>query len=88
VNQEPNDRILILEDTDRDGAADQSSVFYDKLIIPGGVLPDGTGGAYVAHAEDLIHLTDTDGDGKADHQKVLLSGFGTEDTHHTLHRLR
>ena len=36
VNQEPNDRILILEDTDQDGSADKSSVFYDKLIIPGG----------------------------------------------------
>ena len=88
VNQRPNDRILILTDTNRDGSADHSSVFYDKLIIPGGVLPDGSGGAYVAHAEDLIHLTDTNGDGKADRQRVLLSGFGTEDTHHTLHRLR
>ena len=36
----------------------------------------------------LIHLLDTDGDGRADKKQVLLSGFGTEDTHHTLHRLR
>ena len=88
VNQDPNDRILVLEDTDADGVADRSSVFYDELIIPGGVLPDGRGGAYVAHAEDLIHLSDADGDGNADAKEVLLSGFGTEDTHHTLHRLR
>jgi len=88
VNQEPNDRIVILEDTDHDGVADKSSVFYDKLIIPGGILPDGEGGAYVAHAEQLIHLKDNNGDGKADQKTVLLSGFGTEDTHHTLHRLR
>ena len=88
VNQEPNDQIVILEDTNRDGTADKSSVFYDKLIIPGGVLPDGSGGAYVAHAEEFIHLKDSDGDGKADQQQVLLSGFGTEDTHHTLHRLK
>ena len=87
VNQDPNDKIIVLEDSDRDGSADKSSVFYDKLIIPGGVLPDGRGGAYVAHAEELIHLTDLDGDGKADKKQVLLSGFGTEDTHHTLHRL-
>ncbi|NCF87875.1 MAG: c-type cytochrome [Verrucomicrobiaceae bacterium] len=87
VNQEPNDRILILEDTDQDGSADKSSVFYDKLVIPGGVLPDGQGGAYVAHAEELIQLNDTDHDGSADSKTVLLSGFGTEDTHHTLHRL-
>lgn len=88
VNQDPSDRILVLEDTDDDGTADASSVFYDQLLIPGGVLPDGTGGAYVAHAEELIHLEDTDGDGKADRRKTLLSGFGTEDTHHTLHRLQ
>ena len=88
VNQEPSDRILILEDTDSDGTADKSSVYYDQLIIPGGVLPDGNGGAYVAHGEELLHLHDRNGDGRADDREVLLSGFGSEDTHHTLHRLR
>ena len=88
VNQEPNDQIIILEDLDRDGAADRSTVYYDDLLIPGGVLPDGNGGAYVAHADELIHLKDDDGDLKADRKQILLSGFGTEDTHHTLHRLR
>ena len=88
VNQEPSDRILILEDTDGDGTADKSSVYYDQLIIPGGVLPDGNGGAYVAHGEELLHLHDRNGDGRADDREVLLSGFGSEDTHHTLHRLR
>lgn len=87
VNEEPSDRIVILEDTDNDGVADKSSIFYDKLIIPGGVLPDNQGGAYVANGDKLIHLSDTDGDGKADKLDVLLTGFGTEDTHHTLHRL-
>ncbi len=87
VNEEPSDRIVILEDTDNDGVADKSSIFYDKLIIPGGVLPDNKGGAYVANGDKLIHLSDTDGDGKADKSEVLLTGFGTEDTHHTLHRL-
>ena len=88
VNQEPSDRILILEDSDKDGQADKSSVYYDQLVIPGGVLPDGNGGAYVAHGEELLHLHDRNGDGKADQREVLLSGFGSEDTHHTLHRLR
>ncbi len=87
VNEEPSDRIVILEDTDNDGVADKSSIFYDKFIIPSGVLPDNQGGAYVASGDKLIHLSDTDGDGKADKSEVLLSGFGTEDTHHTLHRL-
>ena len=87
VNQDPSDKIIILEDTDKDGSADKSLVYHDNLLIPGGVLPDNLGGAYVAHAEKLVHLTDNDGDGVADKSEVLLSGFGTEDTHHTLHRL-
>lgn len=87
VNEEPSDQIVILEDTDNDGVADQSSIFYDKLVIPSGILPDNQGGAYVASGDKLIHLSDTDGDGKADKSDVLLTGFGTEDTHHTLHRL-
>ena len=65
VDQEARDRIIILEDSDGDGTADRSSVYYDQLIIPGGVLPDDTGGAYVAHAKELIHLLDTDGDGSS-----------------------
>ena len=51
VNEEPSDRIVILEDTNNDGVADKSSIFYDKLIIPGGVLPDNQGGAYVANGD-------------------------------------
>ena len=33
VNQDPSDKIIILEDTDKDGSADKSLVYYDKLII-------------------------------------------------------
>ncbi|HRA88230.1 MAG TPA: GDSL-type esterase/lipase family protein, partial [Planctomycetaceae bacterium] len=32
----PNDRLLILEDTDKDGKADSCKVFYDKLQCPTG----------------------------------------------------
>jgi len=85
--QEANDKIIVLEDSDFDGKADRSTVFADGLLIPTGVVP-GDGGAYVANSTELIHLSDTDGDGKADRRRVVLSGFGTEDTHHLLHALR
>ncbi len=85
--QKANDKILVLEDTDGDGKADKTTVFADGLLIPTGVEP-GDGGAYVANSTELLHLTDTDGDGKADRRRVVLSGFGTEDTHHILHTLR
>jgi putative heme-binding domain-containing protein len=83
----PNDRIVILEDTDGDGKADKATVFAEGLHIPTGVEP-GDGGAYVANSTELIHLRDTDGDGKADLRRVILSGFGTEDTHHIVHTFR
>lgn len=85
--QEANDKILILEDTDHDGKADKSTVFADGLLIPTGVEP-GDGGAYVANSTRLLFLKDTDGDGKADYKRIMLSSFGTEDTHHILHTLR
>jgi putative heme-binding domain-containing protein len=85
--QAANDKILVLEDVDGDGKSDRTTVFADGLLIPTGVEP-GDGGAYVANSTELLHLKDTDGDGKADTRRVVLSGFGTEDTHHILHTLR
>jgi putative heme-binding domain-containing protein len=85
--QKANDKIIILEDRDGDGRADKTTVFADGLLIPTGVEP-GDGGAYVADSTELLHLADTDGDGRADRRRVVLSGFGTEDTHHILHTLR
>ncbi|MEC7627236.1 MAG: PVC-type heme-binding CxxCH protein, partial [Verrucomicrobiota bacterium] len=82
--QEENDQVVVLEDTDGDGVADESVVFADNLHIPTGVLP-GDGGVYVANSNDVLFLADTNDDGKADHREVVLSGFGTEDTHHIVH---
>lgn len=85
--QKATDKIIVLEDTDGDGKADKTTVFADGLLIPTGLLP-GDGGCYVANSTELIHLSDTNGDGKADKKRIVLSGFGTEDTHHMLHTLR
>ncbi|MFM1770258.1 MAG: hypothetical protein RJA22_2787 [Verrucomicrobiota bacterium] len=85
--QAANDKILILEDTDGDGRAEKSTVFADGLLIPTGIEP-GDGGCYVGHSTELLHLSDTDKDGRADRRRVVLSAFGTEDTHHILHTLR
>lgn len=84
----PKDTVIVLEDTDGDGRADKRTVFADDLLIPTAVLPDEQGGAYVANSTELLHLADTDGDGRADQRRVVLAGFGTEDTHHILHTFR
>ncbi|XZE55583.1 PVC-type heme-binding CxxCH protein [Planctomycetaceae bacterium SH139] len=83
-----NDKIVVLEDRDGDGVAESSTIFADGLLMPTGVVPAGTQAAYVAHATELLYLEDTDGDGRADRRQVILSGFGTEDTHHLIHTLR
>ncbi|MEM7390976.1 MAG: PVC-type heme-binding CxxCH protein [Verrucomicrobiota bacterium] len=80
----PDDKILIFEDTDADGKADEQTVFADGLYLPLG-FEIGYGGAFVSQEPNLVFLKDTDGDGKADQRTILLSGFGTEDSHHAIH---
>jgi putative heme-binding domain-containing protein len=85
--QQADDKILVLEDSDGDGKADKTTIFARGLLIPTGIEP-GDGGVYVANSTELIFLKDTDGDSKADSYRVILSGFGTEDTHHLVHTFR
>lgn len=77
----PNDKIIILEDTDGDGKADKQSIFADNLHLPIGFefAPEGV---YLSQGKNLVLLKDTDNDGKADHKEVILSGFDDHDTHH------
>ena len=79
----PDDKLLILEDTDGDYKADKQTVFAGGLHIPVGFefAPEGV---YVSQGTNLILLTDTDGDDRADKKEVILSGFDDHDTHHVI----
>jgi putative heme-binding domain-containing protein len=79
----PNDKIIVLEDTNGDGSADKVTVFADRLNIPTG-LELGDGGVYVGQNTELLFLQDTDGDGRADKRRVVLGGFGNGDSHQTI----
>ncbi|OWK35143.1 hypothetical protein FRUB_09985 [Fimbriiglobus ruber] len=79
----PADKLVILEDTDGDGVADKSTIFYDKLHCPTG-FEFWNGGVIVVDQPRLLFLKDTDGDGKADLVITLVDGWATEDTHHTI----
>lgn len=81
-DHKPNDRLLILEDTDQDGKADNCKVFYDKLHCPTG-FEFWNGGVLVVDQPRLLFLKDTDGDDKADEVVHLLDGWASDDTHHT-----
>ena len=67
--------IHLLEDADGDGYAEKSIVYATGFnSIQGLAYHNGT--VYVMHAPFLTALRDTDGDGKADERKDLLSGLG------------
>ena len=81
--QIPKDRVIILEDTDNNGEADKRTVFVEGLDMGSAILC-GDGGIYVGQQPHLLHFKDTDGDDHADEWRVVLTGFGREDTHELL----
>ncbi len=80
-DEEMNDKLLILEDTDGDGRADNCKVFADKLHNPTG-FEFWNGGVLVAVAPDVVFLKDTNGDDVADVRERVLHGIDSADTHH------
>jgi putative membrane-bound dehydrogenase-like protein len=86
ASAEPSDYILVCEDTDRDGRADKSWRFAEGLTMVQGVEP-GAGGVYVCDFDRLLHLRDTNDDGKADEHHVVFSGFGIGDTHQLINSI-
>ena len=78
---EMNDKLLIFEDTDGDGQADEMKVFADGLHNPTG-FEFWNGGVLIAQCPDLWFLKDTDGDDVADVRERVLHGLDTADTHH------
>lgn len=81
--QKADDKIIILEDTDNDGKADKSTVFADGLYLPTGIEL-ANGGCYIAQSPDVFFFKDTDGDDVADVKELALTGFGIEDSHHSI----
>lgn len=78
----PDDRLIILEDSDHDGKAEACKVFYDKLHCPTG-FEFWNGGVLVVDQPRMLFLKDTDGDDKADVVVQLMDGWASDDTHHT-----
>lgn len=76
-----DDKILILEDHDGDGTADQCKVFAGGLHQPTGFELTADG-AYIAEQPDILYAQDTDGDDIADRSVRTLFGFDSADSHH------
>jgi len=83
-DKRPDDKIIILEDTNADGKADKQITFAAGLHLPNGfeIAPEGV---YISQGTNFMLYSDTDGDDKADKKEILLSGFDDHDTHHEIH---
>lgn len=73
----PRGSIALLEDTNGDGRYDQSTIYAEDFNYPTAVAC-WDGGVFVGDAPDLLYLKDTDGDGKADERRTVLTGFGSD----------
>ncbi|OYW77891.1 MAG: hypothetical protein B7Z37_01990 [Verrucomicrobia bacterium 12-59-8] len=92
------DRIKILEDKDGDGVFETKKIFCEGLNLVSGIEL-GFGGVWVGAAPYLMFIPDKDHDDKPDPiegemanqvpglnfpAKILLDGWGSQDTHETL----
>src|ERR1044071_982340 len=80
------DRIMILEDTDGDGKADNSKVFYQGTDINAalGICVLGNK-VIVSCAPNVFVFTDTDGDDLPDKKEILFQGIKGVQHDHAIH---
>ncbi len=81
-------RILILEDTNHDGTADDVKVFLEGIPFPSAIAV-GFDGLYLGAPPHLLFIPDKDGDdvGDIDDVEILLTGWGIRDRHETINSL-
>ncbi len=78
-------RILILEDTDRDGTADSRKVFLDGIPFPAAIAV-GFDGLFLGAPPHLLFVPDRNGDDIADRDDIEIrrTGWGIRDRHETI----
>ena len=83
---EPADYVWVGEDRAGDGRIDHWTRLIEGLTMVHGVVP-GDGGVYVCDFDRLLHVRDTNGDGRGDEVRVVMQGFGIGDTHQVINSI-
>ncbi len=80
------DRIMILEDTDHDGVADKSKIFYQGTDVNAalGICVLGNR-IFVSCSPNVFVFTDENGDDVPDKKEVLFTGIRGEQHDHGMH---
>ncbi|MBI4662908.1 MAG: hypothetical protein HY735_29200 [Verrucomicrobia bacterium] len=80
------DRIVILEDTNHDGTADQETTFYqgNDINTALGICVLGNK-VIVSCSPNIFVFSDTDGDDKSDKKELLFTGISGVDHDHGVH---
>lgn len=83
---DPIGRVTVLEDTDRDGVMDKSTVFLDNLVLPRSIAihPDGV---LIAESKPLWFVEDTDGDLVADRKTLVDADYAKDQIEHSANGL-
>jgi glucose/arabinose dehydrogenase len=76
-----NGRIVFLEDTNGGGVYNKATVFLDGLSYPNGICP-WRKGVVVSAGGEIFYAYSTNGNGKADVRKTILSGFSLGNPQH------
>jgi putative heme-binding domain-containing protein len=83
LDKPARDKIMVLSDFDSTGRAQKITTFAEGLNIPIGLYPYKNG-VIAFSIPNIYFFQDTDGDGKADKQDLILGRFGFERDVHGL----
>ena len=83
VTGEPGGRVRYLEDRDKDGTFDTSTLFVKGLKYPNSVFP-WRDGVIIVTADEVLFARNTDEDRMADSIEPLITGFDSGNSQHQL----
>src|SRR5829696_2429523 len=76
---DPTGRVVVLQDTNRDGRMDKRTVFAEGLVLPR-ALKVLDRGVLVGEPPNVWYMQDTDGDLKADTKEAVTNAYGRRES--------